>query len=251
MKRLDERIALVTGAASGIGRAVAQRFSDEGASLVLLDMQADLLTEAAEHLPNTRTEVVDVTDANAVSEVILSIPQIDIVFSGVGVSGRRWGDGPAHECTLDAWQRVLDINLTSMFHVCKHALQVMLKNDHGGSIITLASVLGMVGGDDDFSTHAYAASKSGIIGFTRAVASYYAKHKIRANTIAPGLILTPMSERAQTNNHIMERLAYLQPLTSAMGEPEDIAAAAAYLASDDAKFVTGTVLTVDGGWTMR
>ncbi|MCA9894490.1 MAG: SDR family oxidoreductase, partial [Anaerolineae bacterium] len=174
-----------------------------------------------------------------------------IAFSGVGVSGRRWGDGPAHECTEDAWNRVLNINLTSMFHVCKHVLNAMLTNENGGSLITLASVLGIVGGDDDFSTHAYAASKGGIISFTRAMASYYAKHHIRANVIAPGLILTPMSQRAQANEYIQEKLQTLQPLTGAMGQPEDIAGAAAYLASDDAKFVTGTVLTVDGGWTMR
>lgn len=255
MKRLENRVAVVTGAASGIGRAVAERFTAEGAAVMLLDIQADTLDAAAGELPGSRAYPVDVTDAAAVraaiADIVRTAGRIDVVFSGVGVSGRRWGDGPAHTCTEEAWQRVLDINLTSMFYVCKHALGTMLENENGGSVITLGSVLGLVGGDDDFATHAYAASKSGIVGFTRAVASYYAGYGIRANVIAPGLIATPMSQRAQQNEHIQRRLKELQPLTGKMGEPEDIAGAAAYLASDDARFVTGTVLTVDGGWTMR
>jgi NAD(P)-dependent dehydrogenase (short-subunit alcohol dehydrogenase family) len=137
-----------------------------------------------------------------------------------------------------------------MFYVNRAVLQVMIEQSYG-SIINLSSVLGLVGGDDDFATHAYAASKSGIIGFSRAMASYYAKHKIRVNVIAPGLIATNMSKRAQTSDHIQGRLSELQPLTGAFGKPEDVASAAAYLASDDSQFVTGTVLTVDGGWTMR
>ncbi|NJO84909.1 MAG: SDR family oxidoreductase, partial [Blastochloris sp.] len=175
---------------------------------------------------------------------------VDVLFSGVGLSGRRWGDGPAHECTDEGWQRVIDVNLTSMFYMCRAALNAMLPRNHG-SIITLASVLGIVGGDEDFATHAYAASKSGIIGFARSMASYYAPHGIRVNCIAPGLIATPMSQRAQSNPQIIERLKTLQPLTGDFGQPDDIAAAAAYFASDDARFVTGTVLAVDGGWTMR
>lgn len=255
MKRLENRVAIVTGAAGGIGQAVARRFAEEGATVSLWDVQAEPLAELAEELNAAHAHIVDVTDSEAVQAAVEATKRdyghIDIAFSGVGVSGRRWGDGPAHECTEDAWNRVLNINLTSMFHVCKYVLNAMLTNENGGSLITLASVLGIVGGDDDFSTHAYAASKGGIISFTRAMASYYAKHHIRANVIAPGLILTPMSQRAQSNEHIQERLQTLQPLTGAMGQPEDIAGAAAYLASDDAKFVTGTVLTVDGGWTMR
>jgi NAD(P)-dependent dehydrogenase (short-subunit alcohol dehydrogenase family) len=141
-------------------------------------------------------------------------------------------------------------NLTSVFLMCKYTLPWLLRTK-GGAIINLSSVLGLVGGDEDFATHAYAASKSAIIGLSRAMAAYYAPRGIRVNVIAPGLIATAMSARAQNDPHILSRLSQLQPLTGQMGQPEDVAGAAAYLASDDARFVTGTVLTVDGGWTVH
>ena len=109
----------------------------------------------------------------------------------------------------------------------------------------------MVGGDEDFATHAYAASKGAVISLTRSIASYYATYGIRANVICPGLIATPMSKRAQESKAIRDRLVQLQPLTADFGSPYDIANAALYLASEASSFVTGTILTVDGGWTMR
>ena len=115
--------------------------------------------------------------------------------------------------------------------------------------MTVSSVLGLVGGDADFATHAYAASKAGLIGLTRAMAVHYAPDRIRCNVVAPGLIATPMSARAQADERIVARLPELQPLTGTFGTPEDVGAACAYLSS--APFVTGTVLTVDGGWTAQ
>jgi NAD(P)-dependent dehydrogenase (short-subunit alcohol dehydrogenase family) len=112
-------------------------------------------------------------------------------------------------------------------------------------------VLGLVGGDADFATHAYAASKAGLIGLTRAMAVHYAADGIRCNVVAPGLIATPMSTRAQGDPSILARLPELQPLTGDFGRPDDVAAAAVYLAGDESRFVTGTVLPVDGGWTAR
>lgn len=256
--RLIEKTAIVTGAASGIGRAVALRFLAEGARVAGLDLNAAGLEETGALAGESRAAFgalpCDLTDEaqvmQAVSHAVASAGRLDIVFNGAGASGRRWGDGPVDACSVTGWQRTLDTNLTSIFLVCK-AVVPWLTAAGGGSIINLGSVLGMVGGDADFATHAYAAAKAGIIGLSRAMAVYYAPRGIRVNVIAPGLIATPMSRRAQENEHIQRRLAGLQPLTGAMGQPEDVAAAAAYLASDEARFVTGIVLPVDGGWTAQ
>jgi NAD(P)-dependent dehydrogenase (short-subunit alcohol dehydrogenase family) len=258
MRRLTDRVALVTGAASGIGQAVALRFADEGARVVAVDLNADGVAETVARVEATGGQALAVAaDVSAVADVQRAIDHtlehwgsLDVVFNGVGISGRRWGDGPVDQCTEEAWERVLTLNLTSMFLVCKYAVRAMLASG-GGSIINLSSVLGMVGGDEDFATHAYATSKGGIISLSRSMAVTYARKGIRVNVIAPGLIATPMSLRAQSDPHIQERLVQLQPLTGTMGTPEDIAGAVAYLASDDARFVTGLVLTVDGGWTAQ
>ncbi|MFQ3632970.1 SDR family NAD(P)-dependent oxidoreductase [Roseiflexus sp.] len=253
--RLAGKTAIVTGAASGIGRAVAHRFLAEGARVVGFDRDGAGLSET--HLLGGAPEmfipiVCDLTDPlqveQAVSEAVGRLHRLDVVFNGAGASGRRWGDGPVDSCTIEGWQRTLNVNLTSIFFMCRATMPHLLAS-RGGSIINLGSVLGLVGGDADFATHAYAAAKAGIIGLSRAMAVYYAPHRIRVNVIAPGLIATPMSRRAQESEHIRQRLAQLQPLTGAMGTPDDVAAAAAYLASDDAAFVTGIVLPVDGGWT--
>jgi NAD(P)-dependent dehydrogenase (short-subunit alcohol dehydrogenase family) len=167
-----------------------------------------------------------------------------------GGSGRKWGDGPVDACTLEGWDKTLALNLNSVFYCCKHALQAMLA--HGrGAIVNVSSVLGMDGGDEDFATHAYASSKGAVISLTRSIASYYASRGIRANVICPSLIATPMSQRAQESEKIRARLPQLQPLTGDFGSPADVAQAALYFASDESAFVTGAVLTVDGGWTVR
>jgi NAD(P)-dependent dehydrogenase (short-subunit alcohol dehydrogenase family) len=258
MTRLKGQVALVTGAASGIGYATALRFAAEGAQVAAVDLNEAALTEAVETINANEAEAVpvaaDVSDSAqvraAIQKAMDTFGHLDIIFNGVGVSGRRWGDGPVADCTEDAWARTLNVNLTSMFLVCKFAVPYLLRAG-GGAIVNLSSVLGIVGGDDDFATHAYAASKAGIIGLSRAMAVYYAPRGIRVNVIAPSLIATPMSQRAQSDPHILGRLKDLQPLTGAFGRPEDVAAAAAYLASDDARFVTGAVLAVDGGWTAQ
>jgi NAD(P)-dependent dehydrogenase (short-subunit alcohol dehydrogenase family) len=257
MQRLENKIALVTAAASGIGRATALRFAAEGAQVAALDQSAEGLADTVAAITAAGGQALavaaDITQPAAaraaVAQALEAWGRLDLVFNGVGASGRRHGDGPVDECSEEGWDWTLAVNLTSMFLICKYTIPALLAN--GGAIVNLSSVLGLVGGDEDFATHAYAASKGGIIALSRAMASYYASRGVRVNVIAPGLIATPMSQRAQSDPHILARLPQLQPLTGALGMPEDIAAAAVYLASDDARFVTGAVLTVDGGWTVR
>jgi NAD(P)-dependent dehydrogenase (short-subunit alcohol dehydrogenase family) len=254
---LQDKVSLITGAASGIAQATALRFAREGAVLALIDVNEEGLELTAQAARDkgvpVMTFLADVAQSEAVQNMvqaaIRTYGRLDVVFNAVGVSGRRWGDGPVAECTEEAWERVLSVNLTSMFLVCKYSVPYLLQTR--GAIVNLSSVLGLVGGDEDFATHAYAASKGAIISLSRAMASYYAPHGLRVNVVAPGLIATTMSRRAQADPHIQDRLTALQPLTGTMGDPADIAAAVAYLASDDARFVTGAVLTVDGGWTVR
>lgn len=258
--RLTDKVTIVTGASSGIGKAAAFRFAEQGASVVLAARSAEPLAAVRDEIAKSTgiDRVVDVptdvTDEASVEQLIASAIQrwgrLDGIFNAAGISGRRFGDGPADACTLDGWDTVISSNLTSIFLCTKYALRSMLPNE-SGSIVNLSSVLGMVGGDEHFATHAYAASKGGIIAFTRAVASYYAPKGIRANVLAPGLIRTAMSARAQNDPEIIDDLARLQPLSGDFGSADDVASAALYLVSDEARFVTGIVLPVDGGWTTR
>jgi NAD(P)-dependent dehydrogenase (short-subunit alcohol dehydrogenase family) len=244
MNRLQEKVAIVTGGASGIGLATAQLFAGEGARVITLDINAS----------GTDSLRVDLTSApevqSAMQEVVGKYGRLDILVNVAGGSGRKWGDGPADACTLEGWERTLALNLDSVFYNCKYALHAMLPQGRG-VIVNVSSVLGLVGGDEDFATHAYASSKGAVISLTRSIASYYAPRGIRANVICPGLIATPMSQRAQESQHIRARLPQLHPLTGDFGAPGDVAQAALYLASDESSFVTGSVLTVDGGWTVR
>ena len=255
---LAGKVAFVTGIGSGIGRAAAQLFASEGARVAGIDINEETATETINHIRSSGGKATfwqaDLTQHDAVADAFGAIHKtygnIDVAFNVVGASGRRHGDGPVHACTEAGWDWTLDVNLKSIFLCSKYLVQNMLDNG-GGAIVNLASVLGMVGGDEDFGTHAYATSKGAVISLTRSIASYYAPKGIRANVVCPSLIATEMSKRAQTNDHIKARLKTLQPLTADFGTPEDVAQAALYLLSDQSKFVTGAVLTVDGGWSVR
>lgn len=253
--QLEGKVAVITGGGSGIGEATAQLFASEGAQVVIVEIDKSLAAETLDSLNGTHSSrIVDVSDAPQVESVIRDVlstfGHIDVLVNVAGGSGRKWGDGPTDACTLEGWEKTLALNLNSVFYMCKYSLQAMLTQGRG-AIVNVSSVLGMVGGDDDFATHAYATSKGAVISLTRSIASYYASRGIRANVICPGLIATPMSQRAQESEHIRARLAQLQPLTGGFGSPQDVAQAALYLASDASSFVTGAVLTVDGGWTVR
>ena len=255
--RLMNKVAMVTGAGSGIGRASASLFAREGAQVAVVDLNSENGESCVKEIRQAGGEAiflpVDMTRAEQVEAGVRAAVErfgkIDILMNVAGGSGRRWGDGPTHSCTEEGWNLTLDLNLKSTFLGCKYVLQVMLAEGQG-VIVNTSSVLGLVGGDQDFATHAYAASKGGVISLTRSIAAYYASRKIRANVVCPGLIASAMSQRAQGNNEIRSRLPQLQPLTGDFGRPGDVAHAALFLASDEAAFITGAVLTVDGGWTV-
>jgi NAD(P)-dependent dehydrogenase (short-subunit alcohol dehydrogenase family) len=238
---LEGKAALVTGAAGGIGAAVARAFADVRMRVFSVDrVERDDVDFVGDLSRSDDAE-------RAVATAEERLGRLDIVFNGVGISGRGLGDGPIDVCTEEAWDAVLDANLKSVFLCSKYAIPA-LRRSGGGAIVNLSSVLGLVG-SDLFPTHAYSASKGAIVALTRAMAVAYAGDGIRVNAICPGLIDTPMSERARGDAETMARLRELQPLTGEPGRPEDVAGAAVYLAG--APFVTGAVLTVDGGWTAR
>ena len=214
---------IVTGSAGGIGSATVAAFADAG------------------------WEVRGIEVGDDPADIFGALERLDALVCAHGMSGRRLGDGPVDACTEEAWAAVLEANLSTVFRYCKRAVPP-LRAAGGGAIVTVSSVLGLVG-DEDFATHAYAASKAGLIGLARAMAVTYAADGIRCNVVCPGLVATPMSIRAQEDPGIRARLGELQPLTGDFGRPEDVAGAAFYLAT--APFVTGAVLTVDGGWTAR
>ena len=249
MSRLQGKVALITGAASGIGAACASRFASEGASIAGLDLAkppAEAWDPVESAAPGAAFYEADVRDEAAVSGAVAAATErfgrLDVLVSAAGVAG----GAPAHLLPEEEWDRVLDTNLKGTFLVCKHVVARMLEQG-SGSIVNLASVEGLVGME---GIPAYNASKGGVVLLTRNLAIDYGRKGIRVNCICPGFIDTPMlaTLREQGMEEIRERIAGAHILKR-LGRPEEIAAAALFLASDDASFVTGHAMVVDGGYT--
>jgi NAD(P)-dependent dehydrogenase (short-subunit alcohol dehydrogenase family) len=185
----------------------------------------------------------------AVEECLEAYGSIDALFNVAGISGRRFGDGPVDECTDEGWSATLETNLTTMFRLCRAVLRYWIQAGRAGSIVNMASVSAESPEPRFFATHAYAASKGAVISMTKAMASYYAPRGIRVNAIAPGLVRTPMSRRAQQDPEVLEFMQTKQPLASLI-EPEEVARAALFLLGGEAACITGQVLTVDAGWSL-
>jgi NAD(P)-dependent dehydrogenase (short-subunit alcohol dehydrogenase family) len=251
MGRLDGKAALITGGANGIGRATALRFLREGARVVVADLNdataAEMLDLAARdghrgQVRFIRTDVAEEAQVEAAIRLAVSeFGRLDCVFNNAGVAGAF---GPITHISAEDWDYTFAVLVRGVFFGIKHAARVMKAQGGGGSIISTASVAGLSGGD---GPQAYSAAKAAVINLTRAVAVELAPERIRINAICPGAILTPLVHRG--NPEALEPiLQKAQPWPTA-GQPDDIAAAALFLASDDARFVTGAAFVVDGGLT--
>jgi len=249
MARLADRVALVTGAASGIGAACALRFAREGARIAGLDVAeapAKAWTQVEQAAPEADFRTADVRDEEAVAAAVAAVKErfgrIDVLVNAAGVAG----GGAVHALPTEEWDRILGVNLRGTFLVCKHVLPVMLEQA-SGNVINLASIEGIEGFEGG---GAYNASKGGVVLLTKNLAMDYARRGIRVNCICPGFIETPMTAALLQDAFA----AYADRLRDAhqlgrFGRPEEVAGAAFFLASDDASFVTGHALVVDGGFT--
>ncbi len=249
---MDNKVALVTGGGSGIGRASALAFANAGAKVVVADINVDggeetvqMIHEARGEAIFIRTDVSQAADvATMVTQAVKTFGHIDCAHNNAGISG---GSAPTAECSEENWDRVISINLKGIWLSMKYEIRQMLEQG-GGVIVNSSSVAGLVG---TRRVPAYVASKHGIIGLTKTAALEYARQNIRVNAVCPGVIHTPMiAQFTGGNAQIMEEFAEEEPL-GRMGEPEEIAAAVLWLCSDAASFVTGHAMVVDGGRTAQ
>lgn len=246
MSRLENRIALITGAASGIGLACAKRYAAEGATVIGVDLQP--CADWNELVPGNRGSALhqlDVTDGAALKDLADRVTEefgaIDVLITAAGV-----GDGgPVNMLTEETWDRVVDINLKGTYLAIKAVLEQMMEQ-RAGSIITVASVEGVNGTEGG---SAYNASKGGVVLLSKNVAIDYGRLGIRCNSICPGFIETPMFEQVLDSIPEFKADIARQIKLGRFGKPEEIAGAALFLASDDASYMTGQTLVVDGGYT--
>ncbi len=245
--RLDGRVALITGAASGLGAAIATAFAQAGAQVAVHGNRRPAIDTAKEIGATAAAFQADLGDTGGAEKLFAEVKQrfgrIDILVNNAGTIHRD----AAEQFKLEDWQRVLQVNLTSVFQLSQLVGRDLLARNSGGKIVNIASLLSFQGG---IRVPAYSASKGGVAQLTKALANEWAAHNIQVNAIAPGYFATTNTEALQAdpvrNRQILERIP-----AGRWGAPEDLAGAAVYLASAASNYVTGTVLTVDGGWMSR
>lgn len=245
------KVALVTGAAAGIGRATALAFAREGAKVVLADVMAEEGKKAVQEIKDAggqaifvRTDVSKAAEVKAlVEKTVEAFGRLDFAANNAGIEGKT---APTAECTEENWDRVISINLKGIWLCMRYEIPKMQKQ--GGAIVNTASIAGLVGFP---GLPAYTASKFGVIGLTKAAALEYAKQGIRVNAVCPGVIHTAMVDRLIEGNPEMEAGLTAGTPLSRMGQPEEIAEVAIWLCSDKASFVTGHALAADGGYTAQ
>lgn len=252
MGKLDGKAAIVTGGGSGIGRASALLFAQEGASVVVADIVEEGARKTAGEIEQAGGKAVavrvDVSQAEQVEGMVRAAAEtfgrLDVLFNNAGTDG---DPAPLADSSIDNWNRVIAINLTGVYLGMKYGIAAMLKTG-GGSVINTASVAGIVGFQ---AMAAYCASKGGVIQLTKSGALDYAQMGVRVNAICPGVVATPMVEHVMKVAPAMADVLKAQTPVGRFGTPEEIAKLALYLASDDSSFCTGSAFVIDGGWVAR
>jgi NAD(P)-dependent dehydrogenase (short-subunit alcohol dehydrogenase family) len=246
------KVAIVTGAGGGVGKAISKRLSSEGCKVIMLGRDRTKLQKAASEIgnkKNTMTVIADITKEaevlSAIDQTINSFDKIDILINNAGIIN---DPTPFHEMSEDQWDDLVKTNLFGMFRMTKAVIPVMMENG-GGSIVNISSVLG-IRSIPRVPLSVYAATKAGVIMFTRSIAVEYGQYKIRCNCVAPSTIRSSIIEPFLQDEEAKKLLESTFPL-HVIGEPEDISGAVAYLCSDDSKWVTGTVMMVDGGLSAK
>lgn len=253
---LEQKRIVIIGGTTGLGLSSARAFVEEGASVIVVGRDAGNGQLAEAQLAGKGIAISgDATDPATAQAAIERCQDAFGGFDGLyhvaGGSGRRQGDGPLHELSLDGWNYTFSLNLTSLMLSNQAAVQAFLDQGTGGTILNMGSVLGYSPSPAYFATHAYAATKSAVIGFSKSIAAYYAHNNIRINVLAPALVETPMAQRAAQDDTILSFIHTKQPLDGGrIGQPGDLDGAAVYFLSDASQFTTGQVLSVDGGWSI-
>jgi len=247
---------VIIGGTTGLGLSAATALVANGAHPFIVGRSQDSLDKALQSLgPQAAGQTGDAASPDtapaAIAAAAETFGKVDALYHVAGGSGRSKGDGPLHELTDDGWRFTCDLNLSSVIYSNRAAVQHFLAQGHPGTLLNMGSVLASSPSPHFFASHAYAATKAAIAGFTKSIASYYAPQNIRANVIAPALVETPMSKRASENDDIMRFVRSKQPLDGGRnGRASDLDAAALFLLSPASKWVTGQTLHVDGGWSI-
>ena len=253
---LPDQSIVIIGGTTGMGLSAALAFVRNGANVVVVGHLEETTQTAQQQLGDqgialTADATQPDTTPEAIRQCVAQWGSCHGLYHVAGGSGRRFGDGPLHELTLEGWNKTFELNLTSLMLSNQAAVRHFLEQKQGGAILNMGSVLGYSPSSHYFATHAYAAAKSAIIGFTKAIAAHYAPQNLRANVIAPALVATPMAQRATQDEKIMQFIKAKQPLDGGrIGQPQDLDAMATCLLSAQSSFITGQVVSVDGGWSL-